>query len=190
MIQGSAVGFYGPRGDEPIGESAGPGDDFLAGVCRQWESASDGVAAAGVRRVIIRTGIVLSPAGGVLPRMALPFRLFIGGPAGSGRQWMPWIHIADEVGAIRFLIEQSQAAGPFNLTAPSPATNRDFSRALGRALRRPSLLPVPALALRLLFGEMAGLLLTGQRAMPQRLQEIGYRFRHPELEPALRDLLG
>ncbi len=143
-----------------------------------------------MRRAVIRTGIVLSTTGGALPRMLLPFRLFAGGPLGSGEQWFPWIHIEDEVGAIRFLLERESASGPFNLTAPNPLTNRDFSRVLGRVLRRPSLLPTPAFALRLLFGEMSTLLLDGQRAIPSRLLEEGYGFRFPKAEEALRDLVG
>lgn len=190
LIQASAVGFYGPRGGEEVSEDAPAGDDFLAILCRDWEKASERVSAVGVRRAVIRSGLVLSSSGGVLPRMALPFRLFLGGPAGSGRQWIPWIHIADEAAAIRFLLENGRAEGAFNLTAPQPVTNREFSRSLGEVLHRPSLLPAPAFALRGVLGEMADLVLTGQRAVPRRLLELGFRFRFPELEPALEDLLG
>ena len=190
FLQASAVGYYGPQGDAEIGEEASPGDDFLASVCRDWEAASEGIAEAGVRRVLLRTGIVLSLSGGALPKMALPFRFFAGGPAGNGRHWLPWIHLNDEVGAIRFLLEHPTASGAFNLTAPNPVTNRDFSRLLGQVLHRPSLLPAPAFGLRLLLGEMADLLLTGQRAVPKRLLDLGYPFRFPDLEPALRDIFS
>ncbi len=190
LIQASAVGYYGARGDERLDERAQAGDDFLGRVCSAWEEASAAVEELGVRRAVLRTGIVLSTTGGALPRMLLPFRLFAGGPVGSGEQWFPWIHIEDEVGAIRFLLERESASGPFNLTAPNPLTNRDFSRVLGRVLRRPSLLPTPAFALRLLFGEMSTLLLDGQRAIPSRLLEEGYGFRFPKAEEALRDLVG
>jgi hypothetical protein len=189
LLQGSAVGIYGPCGDEVVTESHPPGSDFLASVCVEWEAATAEAEPLGVRRVVLRTGIVLSGQGGALPRMALPFRLMAGGPLGSGRQWVPWIHIADEVGAIRFLLEREDARGPFNLTAPRPLTSRGFSRALGRALRRPSLAPAPGLALRLVLGEMADMLLHGQRAVPHRLLELGYVFRYPEAEAALRNLL-
>ena len=189
LLQGSAVGFYGSCGDEVVTEAHPPGGDFLAGVCVDWEASTAEAEALGVRRAILRTGVVLSGDGGALPKMALPFRLGVGGPLGGGRQWLPWIHLADEVGAIRFLLEREDARGPFNLTAPEPLTNRDFSRALGRALHRPSLAPAPGFALRLVLGEMAGMLLNGQRAVPQRLVEKGYTFRHPEALGALRNLL-
>lgn len=189
LLQGSAVGYYGPSGGEVLTESHPPGDDFLASVCVDWERSTDEVESLGVRRAVLRTGVVLSGAGGALPRMALPFRLMAGGPLGNGRQWLSWIHIADEVGAIRFLLEREDARGPFNLTAPRPLTNRDFSRVLGKALHRPSLAPAPGLVLRLVLGEMADMLLHGQRAVPQRLLEHGYVFRFPEALGALRDLL-
>lgn len=189
LLQGSAVGYYGRSGDELVTESHPPGSDFLAEVCVDWEASTAEVEALGVRRAVLRTGVVLSDAGGALPRMALPFRLLAGGPLGNGRQWFPWIHIADEVGAIRFLLEREDARGPFNLTAPRPLTNRDFSRAVGKALHRPSLMPAPGLALRLVLGEMADMLLYGQRAVPHRLLEHGYAFRYPEALGALRDLL-
>jgi uncharacterized protein (TIGR01777 family) len=143
----------------------------------------------GVRRAIIRTGAVLSTKGGALPPLLLQYRLFVGGPLGSGRQWLPWIHMVDEVRAIRFLIESESASGPFNLVAPNPLTNADFGRVLARVLRRPFLIPVPALALRLLAGEMSTILLDGQRAVPRRLQDAGFTFQFPEAEMALRDLL-
>jgi len=188
LLQGSAVGYYGPCGDEVVTEGHAPGSDFLADVCVDWEASTAGAEALGVRRALLRTGIVLSRDGGALPKMSLPFKLGAGGPLGGGRQWLPWIHLADEVGAIRFLLERDDARGPFNLSAPQPLTNRDFSRALGKALHRPSLAPAPGFALRLVLGEMADMLLNGQRAVPQRLLEIGYSFRFPEALQALRNL--
>ena len=190
FLQGSAVGFYGPRGDETLTEDSAPGDDFLARVCLEWEAASAAVEELGVRRAALRTGVVLAREGGALPKMLLPFKLFAGGPAGSGRQYMPWIHIADEVGAIRFLLESPEGRGPFNLTAPEPLTNKEFSRVLGRVLGRPSFMPAPAFALRLALGEMSKILLEGQRALPRRLEQAGYRFKYPSLEEALTALLG
>lgn len=190
LIQASAVGYYGPCGDQEIAEDAGPGNDFLAQqVAVPWEESTASVEAMGVRRVIIRTGVVLSQKGGALPRMVLPFRFFVGGPLGNGRQWFPWIHLADEVAAIRFLMERADARGAFNLSAPNPLTNAEFSRTLGRVMRRPALIPTPALALRLLFGEMATVLLDGQRAVPRRLQQLGFTFKFPHAELALRDIL-
>jgi uncharacterized protein (TIGR01777 family) len=190
LIQASAVGFYGDRGDEPLDEDSPPGSGFLSETCVAWEQASEPAEALGARRVLLRTGLVLAADGGALPAMARPFRLGVGGPVGGGRQWMPWIHLADEVGAIQFLIESDAARGPFNLVAPAPRTNAEFSRALARALHRPGLLRVPRVALRLALGEMADLLLGGQRAAPRRLIAGGCRFRYPELGPALADLLG
>lgn len=190
VIQASGVGYYGPGGDGEIIEETLPGHDFLAKLAVDWEASTASVEALGVRRVIIRTGVVLSATGQALPRMLLPFKLFVGGRLGGGRQWFPWIHVADEAGAIRFLIENKSARGPFNLTAPVPLTNAAFSRLLGRQLRRPALIPTPAFALRLAFGEMATIILDGQRAVPKRLLEAGFTFRFPEAGPALKDLLG
>jgi hypothetical protein len=190
VIQASAVGYYGPRGDEVITEESPPGDDFLARLCVDWEASTAAVEEMGVRRAVIRTGIVLSREGGTLPRLLLPYRLFVGGPFGSGRQYYSWIHIADEVAAIRFLMENEAASGPFNLTAPNPLPNAEFGKVLGRVLRRPSAVPVPGFAMRLLLGEVATVVLDGQRVLPRRLQELGFTFRFPELEAALRDLLG
>jgi len=190
VIQASGIGYYGPRGNEEITEETPPGHDFLAGLATDWESSTASLEALGVRRAIIRTGVVLSNEGGALPRMLLPFRFFIGGRLGGGRQWFPWIHIADEVGAIRFLIENEAASGPFNLSAPIPLINAEFSHLLGQRLRRPALMPTPEFALRLLFGEMATALLDGQQAIPKRLLQLGFTFRFPEAGPALRDLLG
>jgi uncharacterized protein len=189
LLQGSAVGYYGPRGDEVIREDAAPGSDYLADVCKEWEASTAAAEALGVRRALLRTGVVLAREGGALPKMSLPFKMMAGGPLGDGRQWFPWIHLEDEVGAIRFLLEREDARGPFNLTAPNPLTNRDFTKVLARALHRPGIMPAPSFALRLALGEMADMLLNGQRVVPSRLLELGYTFRHPEAAAALRSLL-
>ena len=188
VVQASGVGYYGPRGDEELTEEASPGQDFLARTAIEWEASTAPVESLGVRRAIIRSGAVFSTKGGALPRLLLPFRLFVG-PFGTGRQWFPWIHIADEVRAIRLLIENDSARGPFNLVAPDLLTNAEFSRVLGRVMRRPALIRVPAFALRLPLGEMSIVLLEGQRAVPRRLQDSGFTFRFPKAEVALRDLL-
>jgi hypothetical protein len=189
VIQASAVGYYGPSDAPRVTEDHAPGRDFLASVCLDWEAATAPVEALGVRRAVARIGVVLSPAGGALPRQALLFRGFAGGPLGSGRQGYPWIHLADVTGALRFLAENAQAVGAFNLAAPNPVSNADFGRALGAALKRPYWLPAPAFAFRLAFGEVATILLDGQMAYPQRLLAAGYAFRHPQLAGALEDLL-
>jgi uncharacterized protein (TIGR01777 family) len=189
IIQSSAVGYYGPRGDEELTEDASPGDDFLAQVALEWEESTAPVEEMGVRRAIIRTGVVLSCDGGAFPRLLLPFKFYAGGPLGSGQQYLPWIHIADEVAAIRFLIENDKATGPFNLAAPHPLTNADFGRVLGKVLGKPARMPAPSFALRLAFGDMSTVLLDGQRAIPRRLLDLGFDFRFPEAEAALRDLL-
>jgi uncharacterized protein len=193
LVSQSATGYYGPRGDEPVAEDAPAGSDFLAEVVLGWEhealaaaSPSDG----GIRVVVTRTGVVLSPDGGALAKMLPFFRLGIGGPVAGGRQYVPWVHLDDVVGAMLFCLGRPEAAGPVNLTAPTPVTNADLSRALGRVLKRPAFLPVPALALKTLYGDMAQIVVTGQRAVPAQLQQLGYNFRHPELEAALRDVLG
>jgi uncharacterized protein (TIGR01777 family) len=190
LVQASGIGYYGTSDNEPIDEEAPAGTDFLATLAVDWEASTRSVEDKGVRRVIIRTGAVLSIGGGALPKLLLPYQMFVGGPVGSGRQFLPWIHIDDEVNAIRFLIDQSTAQGAFNLCAPSPVTNREFGNTLGRVMNRPSLLPVPAFVLRALLGEVADVVLEGQRGLPKRLQSLGYDFRFAELEPALRDLLS
>ncbi len=191
LVQGSAVGYYGGRKDDALlDEEAPPGHDFLAEVAVQWEAASAPVETMGVRRALARTGLVLSNQGGSLPAIIRPFRVFLGGPLGDGSQWWPWIHIKDEVRALRFLLSHEEAQGAFNLVAPHPVTNREFSRVLGRVLHRPALLPTPAWVLRLALGEMSTLLLEGQRAVPKRLLDLGFAFEFPDLEGALRDLLG
>lgn len=191
LVQASAVGYYGDRGDTPTTEDAPAGEGFLAAVARDWEASTAEAEAMGVRRVVVRTAVVLSAQGGALPRMRLPFRLFLGGPLGSGRQWFPWIHLADEIGAIRFLMERPAASGPFNLAAPEAVTQNDWAKALGRALWRPAALRVPAAALRLLLGDMAReLFLGGVRVVPAKLAGLGYVFRFPSLSGALADLVG
>lgn len=190
LVQASAVGYYGSNPQGEIDEGHPPGDDFLARLCVDWEASTARVETLGVRRIIIRTGIVLDARHGPLPRLALPARYFFVGAYGGGRQWMPWIHLADELRAVRFLIDSRKAKGPFNLTSPNPATNREFTKVLGEVLGRQTLIPVPGFAMRLALGEAASLVLDGQRALPKRLLELGFEFRFPELEGALRDLLS
>jgi hypothetical protein len=190
VIQSSAVGYYGSRGDEVLTEASKPGNDFLASVCIDWERSTEALDASGVRRVIIRTGIVLSTEGGALPKMLLPFKFFAGGKLGDGRQYFPWIHMADEVDAIRFLIDTPQASGPFNLAAPNAPTNAAFVKAVGEAMGRPSAVPAPAFALKAAFGEMSTVLLDGQRAEPTRLLGLGYRFRFTDPTAAVKNVLG
>lgn len=185
LINGSAVGYYGPRGDETVTEDAGPGGDFLAQTCREWEAEASKAEAYGLRVVTLRTGVVLGRNGGALAKMVPPFKLFVGGPLGSGRQWMSWIHLDDEVGLILALMEHASARGAFNAAAPNPVTMREFCQSLGRVLNRPCWAPVPAFALRLLLGEMADMLLTGQRVLPAAAQKLGYTFRYPTLYEAL-----
>jgi uncharacterized protein (TIGR01777 family) len=191
LVCASAVGFYGPRGDEEVDETTPPGTSFLSEVCRAWESAADPARAAGIRVVHTRFGVVLSEKGGALAKMLPPFRLGAGGRIGSGRQWMSWISIDDVVGAISHALATPSLAGPVNAVAPRPVTNAEFTKTLGHVLSRPTVAPMPAFAARLAFGEMADeLLLTGQRVVPKRLIESGYRFRHGDLEAALRHVLG
>ncbi len=188
LISQSATGYYGPRADEAIDESPRPGNDFVAGVVVDWEHEAE-QAPAGIRVALTRTGVVLAPHGGALAKMLPPFRLGLGGPVGGGRQYVPWIHVGDVAGALLRCLDDEGAVGPVNVTAPNPVTNAELSRALGRALHRPAVLPVPGAAVRALYGEMATIVLTGQRVLPARLLELGYEFRFPELEPALRDVL-
>ena len=190
LLQASAVGYYGDRGDQVLTEDAPPGEDFLARLCVDWEASTQPVEALGTRRVILRTGIVLSTRGGALPRLLLPIRLGVGGPLGSGRFYMPWIHIQDQVRAMLFLLDREDTRGPYNLCAPEPVTNAELVRTLGRLLRRPTWFRVPTWVLRLVLGEMAIALLASIRAVPKRLQEAGFAFQFPHLEDALRDLLA
>ncbi|MEA2158468.1 MAG: uncharacterized protein QOD66_848 [Solirubrobacteraceae bacterium] len=189
LVSQSATGFYGPRGPEAIDEQAAPGTDFLAEVTAAWEAEARAAERAGLRVALPRTGVVLARGGGALAKMLPPFRLGVGGAVAGGRQYVPWVHLDDVVGALLRCADDAQASGPVNLTAPRPATNGELSRALGHVLHRPAFLPVPGLALRVLYGDMASIVTTGARVVPARLQELGYEFMHPELEPALRDVL-
>lgn len=194
LVSASAIGIYGSRGNELLTEASLPGDrsrDFLASVSWEWEAAAEPARVAGIRVAHPRFGIVLSPRGGALRKMLLPFRLGLGGRMGSGSQWMSWISIDDAVAAILHLLSTDTLRGPVNVTSPEPLTNRDFAQTLGRVLARPTPLPLPAAALRLALGEMAdGTLLSSARVEPARLLESGYRFQHPDLEKALRHVLG
>ena len=188
LVCASAIGFYGDRGNEELTEESGPGSDFLAQVVREWEDAA---RAARVRSVQLRFGIVLSPHGGALAKMLPAFRMWVGGRLGSGAQWMSWIGLHDLVHAIRFAIDSDELSGPVNTVAPQPVTNAEFTATLGRVLRRPAVMPVPAMALHALFGEMAGLtMLASQRVKPARLERAGFRFEYPALEGALRHELS
>ncbi len=188
LVQASGIDYYPDMGDAIITEEQGPSSEFLGQVCFDWESSTSEAAELGVRWAAIRSGIVLSNEGGAWPRIVLPFKLFVGGPIGSGKQYWPWIHIDDEVGAIRFLLENEHAHGAYNLTAPNPLPNKVFAQTLGRVMGRPALMPVPGLALKLAFGEMSTLLLGGHRAIPKHLEADGYAFKYPTVEPAFRDL--
>lgn len=215
FVSSSAVGYYGPRDDTPLDEDASPGNDFLAEVVKAWEAEALKAEELGIRTVVVRTGVVLSgdargripipidlrgfslsrpgfvldTESGALPLMALPFRLMIGGPIGSGKQWFPWVHIDDVVGIMLLALEDERVRGPINATAPEPLTNRDFSKTLGRVMNRPSWLPVPGFALKLLLGPVAEMLTAGQRVVPTKAQELGYKFKYPTAESALRNLL-
>lgn len=191
VIQSSGVNYYGLHGDQVVTEETPAGDDFLAEVCKAWEASTAEVEAMGVRHVIMRTAPVLSDKGGILPLIALPFRLFVGGPLGGGQQYWTWIHLADAIGALCFLLANDAAGGPFNLSAPNPVRQAEFSRALARALHRPAWFPTPGFAMKLTLGEMAELLILGsQRVVPQRLQQMGYPFRFTNIATALNDLYG
>ena len=190
LISQSGAGWYGHRGDERLDESHPAGDDSLAQLSADWEAEARRAEELGMRVVVNRTGMVLSPSGGALEKMLPFFKLGVGGPVAGGRQYVPWVHLDDVVGAILFELDTDSASGPVNVTAPEPATNKELSKALGHVLRRPAFAPVPALAVRALYGEMAEIVTTGQRAVPARLTELGYRFRQPELEQALRDATG
>ena len=189
LIQASGIGYYGPQGDEIITEDAPAGKDFLARLAVEWEASTARVEEKGVRRAIIRTGVVLSGEGGALPKLVLPYRFFVGGPLGSGRQYISWIHLVDEVAGIRYLIDNQEASGTFNLVAPNALSNSEFGNTIGRVLKRPSVFPTPGFAMQLLLGEVSTLVLDGQRVIPQRLLNLGFRFHYPDAEQALRDLL-
>jgi hypothetical protein len=184
FLNASAVGYYGSRGDDMLTEESAPGDDFLATVCRDWEAEAFQAPHA-TRLVLLRTGLPLERSGGALPRIALPFRLFAGGSLGSGRQYWSWIHRDDWIAMTSWALRTSSVSGPLNLTAPTPVRNREFAATLGHVLRRPSFVPAPAFALRLLIGDMADALLTGQRVIPAKAEGLGFHFQYAALEPAL-----
>jgi hypothetical protein len=190
LLAASAVGFYGDRGHEILDEDSPPGKGFLPDLCRQWEDKALEASSLGVRVVLLRTGIVLSPEGGALAKMLPPFRLGLAGPLGSGRQYLSWIHLRDHVRLLELALYHRDAEGPLNCTAPRPVTNQEFTRTLAAVLHRPAWFPVPGWGLRLLFGEMAQALLEGQRVVPRRALELGFAFKFGELADALRDLLG
>jgi hypothetical protein len=190
LVSQSAVGYYGAHGDEEVDESAAAGDDFLAQVVAEWEAEALEASELGVRVVTPRTGVVLSSGGGALEKMLPPFKLGVGGPVAGGRQYVPWVHVDDVVGIYLRAIDDPAWSGPVNATAPEPVTNRELSKALGRALKRPAIAPVPGIAVKLLYGEMASLVISGQRAVPRRALERGYEFRHPDLGEALRSVLA
>jgi uncharacterized protein (TIGR01777 family) len=189
LISSSAIGYYGDHGEEPLDEDAPAGTDFLAQVCAEWERAADGAGALGLRVAQVRTGVVLDRGGGALAKMLPPFKLGVGGPVAGGRQYISWIHARDVVGMMLAALEDERWSGPINATAPDPVPNRAFSKTLGKVLGRPSLLPVPGLALRALYGEMAEIVTGGARVMPARALVLGYEFAYPQLEPALRAAL-
>jgi len=190
LMQASGIDYYGTSLERSFNESDPPGSGFLSRVAVDWEASTRPVEDMGVRRVIIRSGPVLDATEGALPRMMLPFRLMVGGPLGSGRQWLSWIHRDDEIAAMRFLLEHTDASGPFNLASPNPVTNAQFGKALGRVMHRPYWIPAPAFLLQAVLGQMSSLILSGQRALPKRLLEMGFKFRYEHILPALEDLLG
>jgi len=190
LLSGSAVGYYGPRGDEELTEESSPGNDFLSGVCQAWEAAATEAESLGVRVVRLRIGVVLGEGGGALSKMLTPFKMGVGGPTGRGQQWMSWVHRDDVIGLIQFALAREDANGALNATAPHPVRNREFAQTLGKVLHRPAFLPTPALVMRLMFGEMAdALLLTGQRVLPAAAQRLGYQFKFPDLMSALEAVL-
>lgn len=189
LVQASGITYYPFSLTKTMTESSPPGDNFLCKICIVWEDSTKPVELMGIRRVILRSAVVLSTQGGALPRMLMPFRFFVGGPLGSGQQWFPWIHIDDEIRAIDFLIQSDQASGPFNIIAPEPVTNTQFAKAVGLAMHRPSFFPVPAFVLKAIFGEMSTVLLDGQRAIPERLSKLGFEFKFPTADKALQDIL-
>lgn len=187
LVSQSAIGWYGAHGDEPMDESAPAATgDFLADVVVTWEKEARAAEELGMRVVLTRTGVVLAEEGGALEKMLPPFKLGVGGPVAGGKQYVPWVHLDDVVGALLLCIDDERASGPVNITAPEPVTNKVLSKTLGRVLVRPAVTPVPAFAVKFLYGEMASIVTTGARVMPKRLGELGYEYRRPELEPALR----
>ncbi|CDF92655.1 MULTISPECIES: TIGR01777 family oxidoreductase [unclassified Pseudomonas] len=191
LISGSAVGWYGDGGERELTEESGPvSEDFASQLCIAWEETAQRAEAMGIRVVLVRTGLVLSAEGGFLSRLLLPFKLALGGRIGNGRQWMPWVHIDDQIALIDFLLHRDDASGPYNACAPNPVRNRDFAKALGHVLNRPAVMPMPELVLKVALGELSLLLLGGQRATPARLQAAGFTFRFTDLPAALDDLSG
>jgi uncharacterized protein len=189
LVNASAIGYYGPHGDEEITEESPAGDDILARLCVDWEQAARQAETHGVRVALVRVGVVLDKEGGALSKLLTPFKLCVGGPAGSGKQWMSWIHHADLVGLFLLPLENATVSGPLNGTAPQPVTNRDFGKALGHALGRPSFMPTPRFALRVMLGEVADVITKGQRVLPKGALAAGYSFRFPEIGAALQDVL-
>jgi len=190
LISASAIGYYGAHGDEFVTEDTPPSSDFLAEVCKTWEKEASKAEEFGVRVVLVRTGGVLESDGGALPQMMIPFRFFLGGPIGSGKQWFSWIHRDDVVGIIKYALENGTVSGPVNATAPAPVTNMDFSAALGKALNRPSWLSVPGFVVKLTLGELGSVLLTGQRVLPEKALKAGYKFKYTEVHQALRAIFA
>jgi uncharacterized protein (TIGR01777 family) len=190
FISGSAVGYYGPADAEVKTEDARAGTDFLATLCADWEAEAGRMTRPETRLVVLRSGVVLERSGGALPQMTRPFRFFVGGRLGSGRQYVSWIHRLDWIEIVRWIVQTPGVSGPLNATAPHPVTNRELSRAIGHALKRPNLVPAPAFAVRVALGEMAGAILTGQRVVPARAQQAGYHFRYPDIDQAFRGLYG
>jgi uncharacterized protein (TIGR01777 family) len=189
LVNASAIGYYGPHGDEELTEDSPPGNDFQAKLCWEWEEAARQAETHGIRTAIIRVGVVLSKDAGALAKMLPFFKLGVGGPIGSGKQWLSWIHHEDVVGILLLALDNATAAGPINGTAPNPVTSRDFARSLGKVLHRPAFLPVPVFGLKLRFGEVADIIATGQRVLPRKAQALGYTFRFPTIDEALQDVL-
>jgi uncharacterized protein (TIGR01777 family) len=190
LVNASAIGYYGFHDQEELTEESPPGNDYLAKLCVDWEQSARAAESAGVRVVMVRIGVVLDKEGGALAKLITPFKLFAGGPAGSGKQWMSWIHHEDLIGMFLLALDRPEASGPFNGTGPNPSTNREFSGALGRALHRPSFFPTPAFGLRLMLGEVAEVVVKGQKVLPKKALGLGYHFRFPHIDAALMDLLA
>jgi uncharacterized protein (TIGR01777 family) len=190
LVNASAIGYYGPHGEEELTETSPPGNDYLAQICIAWEREAQAATPLGVRLAILRIGIVLDGREGALPRMLVPFKLFVGGPVGTGKQYMSWVHLDDMVGLCLLALDNPGANGPLNATAPDPVPNREFARAIGQVLGRPSFFRTPGFMLRLGLGEVAEVITTGQRVLPRRAQELGYTFRFPEVQGALRNILA
>ncbi len=190
LVNASAIGYYGPHGDEELTETSPPAGDFMANLCVEWEKAALEARQSGLRVALVRVGIVLDREGGALPKMLTPFKMFVGGPIGNGRQWMSWIHHEDMTGLFLLALDNPQANGPLNGTAPNPVTNREFSKALGRALHRPSFLPAPVFGMRLLLGQVAQVVATGQRVLPQVPLQLGHAFKFPTIDAALAEILA